>query len=68
MGFIGLIKNAFAAITAVLTGVQRSEDKKSGVREGELKRMKDGENVRKKAKAVRKNSPKRTKREHLDRL
>ena len=68
MGFIGLLKNLFGAISKILGGLQRSEDKKSGAKEVELEQMKAGDNARKQAKKVRKDSPKRTKREHLDRL
>ena len=68
MDIIGLLKNFFGVIGKILGGLQRSEDKKTGAREVELEQMKVGDNARKKAKAVRKDSPKRTKREHLDRL
>ena len=68
MGIGGLLKNFFGAIGKILGGLQRSEDKKTGAREVELARMKDGEKRRKKADEIREDSPDRTKREHLDRI
>ena len=68
MGFVKMLQGLFSALNKILGGLQRSEDKKAGARQADLAARNKADEQARNAKKVRADSPRRTKRQHLDRM